>query len=144
MRSILRLAIATLLLAPILPFEANAQCSPRNKITGTWRSDDQGTYIVRRIDNNVIWWMGQSADDGKTWANMFRGMFDGKKTIRGSWVDIKGWRNPQDGQGTLVLRARRYNYVSQRLQKSGRHRDTVQWHALVLQMQRLRACTPAS
>jgi hypothetical protein len=88
----------------MLALEVTAsQCSPRSQITGTWRSDDQGTYIVRRIDNNVIWWMGQSADDGRSWTNMFRGMFDGKKTIRGSWVDIKGWRNPQDGQGTLVL-----------------------------------------
>jgi hypothetical protein len=101
MRSIPKLAVAALLLAPILPFEANASCSPRTQITGTWKSDDQGTYIVRRVDNTMIWWMGQSAD-GRV-VNMFRGMFDGKKTIRGSWVDIKGWQKAQDGQGTLVL-----------------------------------------
>jgi hypothetical protein len=94
---------AALIVLPTLALDAEASCAARTRISGLWKGSDGGTYAIRRIDNNVIWWMGQSADDGKSWTNVFKGVFDGKKTITGEWVDVRGWKQPKDGQGRLTL-----------------------------------------
>jgi hypothetical protein len=45
--------------------------------------------------------MGESADEGKTWTNVFRGVYNGK-TISGEWVDVKGWQKGGN-VGTITL-----------------------------------------
>jgi len=86
----------------VLATAADASCASRTQISGTWKADDKGTYVIRRAPNNVIWWMAESPDDGKSWTNVFRGTFDGKKTITGEWADVKGWQKGGN-VGTLTL-----------------------------------------
>ena len=45
--------------------------------------------------------MGESADDGRTWTNVFRGVLKGN-TNTGEWVDVKGWQKGGN-MGTLTL-----------------------------------------
>jgi hypothetical protein len=94
-------AIASVIVLAAMP-ESHASCVSRNQISGTWKADDQGTYVIRRLPNNVIWWIGESADDGRSWTNVFRGVYDGKSRITGEWVDVKGWQKG-GSIGTLTL-----------------------------------------
>ena len=96
--------LAALFVASLPMLETNAStCPSRKQISGTWKGNDGGKYVIRRANNNVIWWMGESADDGKTWTNVFKGVYDGKKTITGEWIDVRGWKDASSGQGTLTL-----------------------------------------
>lgn len=63
-----------------------AQCVASRDFNGVWRSDDGGTYYVRQIGND-IWWVGMSADDGRTWTNVFKGVRIGD-TVIGQWADV--------------------------------------------------------
>ena len=60
----------------LLVSQASAQCVSPKGLTGAWKSNDGGTYFVRRLDR-VVFWMGQSPDDGRSWTNVFRGITDG-------------------------------------------------------------------
>ena len=55
-------------------------------LTGVWSSDDAGTYYVRQIDNTV-WWLGLSVDEGRTFANVFRGTLQSGQ-VSGNWMDV--------------------------------------------------------
>jgi hypothetical protein len=59
-----------------------------------------------RANNNVIWWMGQSGDDGRSWINVFRGVYDPQSnTFTGEWSDVHATNFTGPGnQGTLTLR----------------------------------------
>jgi hypothetical protein len=93
-------AAVGLILATALP--AKAQCVSRSQLSGEWLSDDGGTYWVRRADGNVVWWVGQSGDQGRTWINVFKGTYDPKTNlIVGDWSDV---RSAHFNQGTLTLK----------------------------------------
>jgi hypothetical protein len=106
MRMLLAATGVGLIIAASFPAVSSAQCVSRSKISGKWLSDDGGTYLVRRADNNVIWWMGQSGDDGRSWINVFRGVYDPKSnTFTGEWSDVHATNFTGPGnQGTLTLR----------------------------------------
>jgi hypothetical protein len=72
----------------------------RNYLTGIWKSQDQGTYYVRQVGDNVMW-IGMSANDGRSWTNAFAGKIAGD-TISGTWVDVP--RGGVKGLGTLALK----------------------------------------
>jgi hypothetical protein len=87
---------AALLLSMSLP--AQAICAASQTITGTFKANDGGTYRVRVLGADV-WWLGESADDGASWTNIFKGTRNGD-VVEGSWADIRGSK----GSGTLKLR----------------------------------------
>ena len=90
--------------AMLLPRDAGAQCVSRKQITGVWKSDDGGTYTVRRI-GSVVWWVGESSDGGRSFTNVFRGEIKGT-TITGEWLDVRsaGGFKGDTNRGTLTLR----------------------------------------
>ena len=59
---------------------------PETNLTGVWHADDIGTYYVRQI-GGAVWWLGMSCDQGRSFANVFRGSVAGD-TIEGTWVDV--------------------------------------------------------
>src|SRR4029077_5413094 len=70
---------------------------PGADLTGVWHANDVGTYYLRQIDGNVLWWLGLSRDQGRTFANVFQGSIryrggDGeplaKSMIEGDWADV--------------------------------------------------------
>ena len=82
---------------------ASAQCASRNQITGIWHSDDGGSYSVRRV-GHVIWWVGESADGGQSFKNVYRGEINGN-TITGEWMDVQNANgfHGDTNRGTLTL-----------------------------------------
>lgn len=92
------IGIMTLIL---LVTDANAVCSSPNSMTGVWKADDGGTYYVRQIGNDV-WWAGMSADDGKTWTNVFLGKRTGN-SVTGTWGDVPRGRGMNAGGLNLQL-----------------------------------------
>ena len=89
--------ISTLVLLAISS-QADALCVAPKKLTNAYKANDGGTYFVRKL-GNVVWWMGESADDGRSWTNVFRGTLNGN-TFSGEWADVVG----NGGRGTLTLR----------------------------------------
>jgi len=70
-----------------LDFVQNFQLPrPFAQLTGVWSSDDSGTYYVRQI-GNTVWWLGLSVDEGRTFANVFRGTVQNGQ-ISGQWSDV--------------------------------------------------------
>ena len=96
MRSTYTLAAINVLFVLALPAAANAQCTSRPSMTGEWKSNDGGTYLVRQRGQNV-WWVGTSGDGGRTFINVFKGTRNGS-VVTGEWSDVRG-----RGQGTLQL-----------------------------------------
>ena len=91
-------------LAIMLPTSAKALCASRSQLSGVWLSDDGGTYHVRRNDGNVVWWMGQSSDGGRSWSNVFKGVYDpNTNLITGDWSDVRSSTRIQSGSLTLRL-----------------------------------------
>jgi hypothetical protein len=68
-------------------------------LTGVWSGTDQGTYFVRQA-GNTIWWLGFSQDDGRTFANVFRGTMRGDSIV-GEWADIPRGRFSNSGNLTI-------------------------------------------
>jgi hypothetical protein len=100
-----------------LPLNSIAQNIVFEDLTGIWKGQDQSTYYVRHFNHPMvpneyfgqvrglgygpdIMWVGLSADDGKTWANVFVGKYNGDK-ITGTWADVP--RGKFGGSGTLTL-----------------------------------------
>jgi hypothetical protein len=77
---------------------------PNASLTGAWHCDDVGTYYIQQPDENTLWWLGLSRDQGRTFANVFQGTVDGEQ-IDGEWVDIPMGQNGARGNGTISLRA---------------------------------------
>jgi hypothetical protein len=66
-------------------------------LTGTWHNKDGAIFSVRQIDNGV-WWVGRSADHGKSWTHVFHGKVDGDK-LTGRYVNVPAGKAV--GEGTL-------------------------------------------
>jgi hypothetical protein len=49
---------------------------PGVNLTGVWAADDVGTYYVRQI-RDTVWWLGISQDQGRRFANIFKGTVQG-------------------------------------------------------------------
>jgi hypothetical protein len=97
----LRFSAASIFVCFALTSPAAALCVSPKGLSGTWTANDGGSYYVRRL-GNVVWWVGESADDGVAWTNAFRGTTDGK-TITGEWVDVIQ-ATGHFGVGTLTLK----------------------------------------
>jgi hypothetical protein len=89
------IAISVVLAAASVAAPAHASCAAPKTMSGTWKSNDGGTYYVRET-GQTIWWMGESKKGGFT--NVFRGTRNGN-VVTGSWADIKGGT----GNGLLTL-----------------------------------------
>jgi len=90
------LAIASVALSAPAPIAA--QCTAPASLTGKWKGDDGGTYRIRAVGNEV-WWIGTSADGGKSWTNVYKGNRVGQQ-ISGRWADIVP---ANGGNGVMTL-----------------------------------------
>ncbi|AMY10835.1 hypothetical protein LuPra_04078 [Luteitalea pratensis] len=90
-----------------------AQCEAPPNLNGQWHANDGGSYEVRITGTNVFW-TGKSADNGKSWTNVFKGTLKGG-VITGEWADVGG-RN--HGSGTLTLRVRGTDFM-ERIRATG-------------------------
>jgi hypothetical protein len=70
-------------------------------LTGVWHASDIGTYYIRQI-GHVLWWLGMSHDQGRSFANVFRGTIE-DYSIEGNWVDVPMGAGGVLGGGSLVL-----------------------------------------
>src|SRR6185295_5179128 len=96
-----------ILLVVATPSVGDASCiDPATLNNRLWMGNDGGTYRVRDIGRpplhgrprpRSIWWVGTSADNGKTFINIFKGSRRGN-VITGEWSDVRG-----AGRGTLEL-----------------------------------------
>jgi hypothetical protein len=77
----------------------HALCAAPKNVSGTWTSNDGGTYRLHVV-GDTVWWVGMSGDGGSTWTNAFKGIRSGN-IIDGEWADVRGaaW-----GHGTMKLR----------------------------------------
>src|SRR5262249_1841609 len=71
-------------------------------LKGVWHADDVGTYYLRQVNQNTLWWLGLSRDQGRTFANVFQGTINGN-TIRGEWADIPVGIGGARSSGLLTL-----------------------------------------
>jgi len=62
------------------------QPRPDADLTGVWHCDDVGTYYVRQV-GSTVWWLGLSRDQGRSFANVFKGTLD-QHSVTGEWADI--------------------------------------------------------
>ena len=94
-----RIALAAFALLAAAAAPVGAQCVAPKNVSGAWKANDGGTYHLHVV-GSTIWWLGTSADDGRSWTNVFKGTRNGN-VIDGEWADVRGqaW-----GHGTLKLR----------------------------------------
>jgi hypothetical protein len=110
--------ILLLSLLAYIPINSTAQNVVYEDLTGIWKGQDGSTYYVRHFNHPLVYnekagkwyqdagfghdimWVGLSADDGKTWANVFVGKYNGVK-ITGTWADVP--RGKFAASGTLTL-----------------------------------------
>ena len=70
-------------------------------LSGTWSSDDKGTYYIRQIGNE-IWWFGKSSGHPIDYSNVFHGtLID--NTIIGNWIDVPMGTSSSTGTLKLIL-----------------------------------------
>lgn len=77
---------------------ALGQCAAPPTLDGQWRANDNGYYYLRVVGNNVFW-LGESADSGRGWTQVFHGTRQGNQ-ISGVWADVRG-ASHNSGQMTL-------------------------------------------
>lgn len=86
-----------------------AHFRPPVDLSGLWKSDDGGIYYVRQ-DRKEIFWAGLSEDSGRTYTNVFGGVWRPNESpeepadygvVVGEWADVP--RGKSMGQGTLRL-----------------------------------------
>ena len=96
------LSLFCILLLSVLAYIpiTTAQVIINEDLTGIWKGQDAGIYYVRHFGDNIMW-VGLSPDDGKTWANIFVGKYNGD-IISGTWADVP--RGKVGGLGTLTLK----------------------------------------
>ncbi len=70
-------------------------------LTGAWHSNDVGTYYMRQI-GDTVWWLGMSRDQGRSFANVFRGTVGGG-VIEGAWVDVPMGATGVLSQGSMTI-----------------------------------------
>jgi hypothetical protein len=71
-------------------------------LSGVWHGSDGGTYYVRQLDRED-WWLGLSRDQGRSFANVFRGSLSESGTVAGRWVDVPMGVGGVLSAGTLIL-----------------------------------------
>lgn len=81
----------------------HAQCSAPRDMNGVWRANDGGTYYVRQLGNQ-IWWLGMSADGGRSWTNVFHGTKTGN-VVQGTWADVPRGSIRSGGSMNLQVQA---------------------------------------
>ena len=82
----LAIALSPLLLV-LLPTNVAAQCVAPG-LQDNWHGNDGGTYAIR-VSGNEVRWRARSADNGRSWANEFRGRRGPGKSFAGDWWDVK-------------------------------------------------------
>ncbi|RQW78688.1 MAG: hypothetical protein EHM14_11220 [Methanothrix sp.] len=92
MKKILAIGVLALLLIPLNALGAN--------LTGVWGSDDNGTYYIRQIDNQIVWFAERSPAN-QYWANVAYGTISGD-TITLTWADVP--KGNSLNNGVLVLK----------------------------------------
>ena len=90
--------LGILLLFATLGLRAFCQCVAPPTLDGRWTANDRGNYDVRIVGNNVFW-LGQSADGGRSWTQVFHGTRQGNN-VTGMWADVRG-ASHNSGQMTL-------------------------------------------
>ncbi len=70
-------------------------------LSGAWHGNDVGTYYVRQMGDQV-WWLGLSRDQGRSFANVFRGTLS-EGILEGSWVDVPMGVGGVLGTGNLMI-----------------------------------------
>ena len=70
-------------------------------LSGAWHGNDIGTYYVRQTGDQV-WWLGLSRDQGRSFANVFRGTLN-QGILEGSWVDVPIGAGGVLGTGDLTI-----------------------------------------
>ena len=78
---------------------ACAQCAAPPTLDGRWAANDHGSYDVRVVGNDIFW-LGQSADGGRSWTQVFHGTRQGN-TMTGVWADVRG---ASHNNGRMTLR----------------------------------------
>jgi hypothetical protein len=97
--------------------------TPGASWTGVWASDDQGTYFIRQLGPPAatVWWLGLSADRGRTFANVFHGKYvETSKgfVASGTWADVPMGPNGARSSGVLSFESSPGNLLLQRVQTS--------------------------
>jgi hypothetical protein len=72
---------------------------PGVNLSGVWAADDMATYYVRQI-GNTVWWLGLSQDQGRKFANIFKGTVQGSN-VRGEWTDLPIFTSGTTNRGML-------------------------------------------
>lgn len=76
---------------------AGFEGSGASDLTGTWMCDDGGTYYVRQIGDDVVWF-----GEGRRFSNVFFAKRSGS-TITGEWADVPKGSILQQGELSLSL-----------------------------------------
>lgn len=95
----MHVALTGLIAFSLIANPIRAQCLAPSSMAGIWKANDGGTYRLS-VTGNTIRWRGTSADDGRTWTNVFKGTRNGN-IVEGEWQDVRG---KFGGHGTLKLR----------------------------------------
>jgi hypothetical protein len=94
-----KLAAAGVAALVLLSSQASAQCVAPTGFGGSpWIAEGGAVYNMRRVGSSVFW-IDKSADDGRTFTNVFHGTLSGN-IIQGEWADLFG----NSGSGGLTLR----------------------------------------
>jgi hypothetical protein len=75
---------------------------PLRDLTGTYSTNDGGTYYVRQIGNNLLWVGVSTNNDGRDYTNVFIGTIQGD-TVTGNWADVPRGRTQNYGVLTLNI-----------------------------------------
>lgn len=86
-------------------------------LTGTWTSENSGTYYVRQV-GTTVWWVGQSRDGGNSYTNVFNGSRNGDQ-ITGFWADVPAGRNTGSGSLTLLISRTGANVELRKIKETG-------------------------
>jgi hypothetical protein len=86
----------------------------RPDLSGVYKSNDNGFYYVRQV-GGTVYWLGMSADGGKTFTNVYHGFIQGN-FILGTWADVP--YGTTHNSGTLNLKITGPNTFS-RLAETG-------------------------
>lgn len=79
-------------------------------LTGAWSGDDGATYYIMRDGRDGVWWIGMSADGGRSFTNVFHGQWHVNDSvgdpgnygvITGEWADVP--RGHSTGHGVLRI-----------------------------------------
>jgi hypothetical protein len=71
-------------------------------LSGVWHGSDNGTYYIRQL-GSTVWWLGLSRDQGRSFANVFRGSISESGPLVGEWIDVQMGVGGVLSGGTLTL-----------------------------------------